>query len=291
MRLFEGSEGGRKSVVFQIIFIIVEIFFFAYSLSLILPFVWAFLTSLKNQTEYMLNSPFALPERWLFSNYIDAFRALNIRNTNMFGLILNSLWYSVGSSVLSIMICSMTAYIFSRYPFKGSSFIYGMILFIMLLPIIGTLPSQYKMFSKMGLTNSPLYLLSCTGGIGFNFIVFHSFYKNLSWSYAEAAKIDGAGHSAIFFKIMFPQSIGMVVALAVIQFVGTWNDYTTAMIFFPNMPTLATGLFEYEKAMIRGVNMPIYFAGLIISTIPVLVIFGFFQNTIMQSVSVGGLKG
>lgn len=291
MRLFEGTEGRKKSVVFQIIFLIVEIIFFLYSLSLVLPFCWAILTSLKTQTEYMLNSPFALPEKWLISNYALAFKSLNVKNTNMFGLILNSLWYSIGSCALHVMICSMTAYIFSRYPFKGSKAAYAMILFIMLLPIIGTLPSKYKLMSHLGLTNSPLYLVSCTGGLGFNFIVLHSFYKNLSWSYAEAAKIDGAGHATIFFKIMFPQSIGMIVALAVIEFVGTWNDYSTAMIFFPNMPTLANGLYEYEKAMIRGVNMPIYFAGLIISAIPVLVIFGFFQNTIMQSVSVGGLKG
>lgn len=281
----------KHSIGHNVVFGVFEIFFLLYSISMIFPLLWAFIVSLKSQQEYMLNSVFALPEDWLFSNYLDAFKSLNIKGTNMFGLILNSLWYSVGACVISIFVCAMTAYIFARYPFKGSGIAYNMILVIMLLPIVGTGAARYKLFSSLGLTNSPLYLLSCTGGIGFNFIVLHSFFKGISWHYAEAAFIDGASHSTVFFKIMLPQTSGIIIALMVISFIGLWNDYSTPMIYFPNMPTLATGLYEYEQAMIRGVNMPVYFAGLLISTLPVIIIFIFFQNTIMQSVSVGGLKG
>ncbi len=281
-------QGG---VVAKIIFGIFGTFFALYSLSMILPILWAILTALKSQSEYELNSPFALPEQWLFSNFAEAFRELNVHNTNMFGMIANSLWYSAGCSLLHVLFASMVAYIFARYPFKGSGIAYSVILIIMLLPIIGSLPSQYRMFKKLGLCDSPLFLLAQTSGIGFNFIVMHGFYKNLSWSYAEAAFIDGANHATVFFRVMLPQSLGMFVALVVIEFIGLWNDYSTPMIFFPNMPTLALGLYEYEQEMIRGINMPVYFSGLIISMLPVLIIFGFFQNTIMQSVSVGGLKG
>lgn len=275
----------------KIVFCVFWVIFALYSLSMILPLLWGFTVSLKSQSEYSLNYPYALPENWLFVNYITAFSELNVKGFNVFGLIGNSLWFAFGSAILHIFICSMSAYILSRYRFPGSGTIYSVILVIMLLPIIGSLPSKYRLMSNMGLTDSPLYLVSCTGGIGFEFIVMHGFYKNLSWEYAEAAFVDGASHWRIFFQIMLPMTKGIISALIIIEFVGCWNDYTTAMIFFPNMPTLATGLFEYERQMESSANIPVYFAGLMISLVPVLTIFIIFQNTIMQSVSVGGLKG
>ena len=275
----------------KVLYTIIISLFSIYSVTLIFPFVWAFLTSLKTQQEYIENSPFALPELWKFVNYAKAFDALEVHNTKLVGMFFNSLWYSVGMVVGNVFVCSLGAYVLSRYPFKGSNGIYHAILIMMLMPIIGNGPSAFRVYGQLGLLNNPLFVISNWGIMGTNFLFLYAFYSNVSWAYAEAAFIDGAGHFKVYFKIMFPQALSIISALAIMQFVGYWNDYATPLLYFPKLPTLATGIYEYEKSMIRGANMPVYFAGLLISVVPVLILFFSFQNTVMDKISLGGLKG
>lgn len=283
--------GKVTSVGHKIVYGLLLTIFSLYALSLILPFVWAVLVSLKTQQEYMYNSPFAFPETWKVANYVTAFQVLKVGNTGLLGMLVNSLWYAAGMTIGNVFVCSMTAYIFARYPFKGSRQIYNVLLFVMLVPIIGSGPSQYKLFGKLQLLNSPLFVISNAGGIGTNFLFLEAFYRNVSWEYAEAAFVDGASATQVYFKIMFPQAIGMIATLAIMQFIGYWNDYSTPLVMFKNLPNLALGLYLYEMKMIRGANMPVYFAGLVISIVPVLTIFAFCQNSIMEKVALGGLKG
>ena len=118
-----------------------------------------------------------------------------------------------------------------------------------------------------------------------------AFYKSIPWSYAEAAMIDGAGHFKTYFKIMFPMALPAISALIVLTFVGNWNDYSTPLMFLSDLPTLSTGLWLYERQIKYTANQPIYFAGVMISLLPILIIYAFASNTIMQNVYAGGLKG
>lgn len=278
-------------MVGKIVIILVVILFAIYSVSIVFPLFWAVLSSLKTHDEYMINSPFAFPEQWKFVNYVTAFKKLEVNDVSLFGMLVNSLWYAAGSCILNVFVCSMTAYIFARYPFKGAKTIYGILLIVMLMPIVGSGPATYRLYSKFGWINSPLFLISMAGGIGINFLFLEGFYRNVSWNYAEAAFIDGANHWQVYFRIMFPQALSMISILLIMQFIQYWNDYSTPMLYFRELPTLSLGLYIYEKQMIRGADMPVYFAGLIISVIPVMVIFGIFQNSLMERVDTGGLKG
>ena len=119
----------------------------------------------------------------------------------------------------------------------------------------------------------------------------YAFFINLSCSYAEAALIDGAGHFKIFKTIMMPLAAPPILSLAVISSISIWNDYMTPLVYMRDYPTLATGLYVYETSMTRATNYPVYFAGVLLSLIPILTVFIFFQNTIMENVTAGGLKG
>ena len=103
--------------------------------------------------------------------------------------------------------------------------------------------------------------------------------------------MDGASHWQVFVKIMFPQALAPMMTFAITDFIGGWNDYMMSLIWLPSFPTLATGLYKYEAAMIRSINYPVYFCGVIISAIPVLTVFICFRDTFMSSLSMGGLKG
>ena len=117
----------------------------------------------------------------------------------------------------------------------------------------------------------------------------YAFFKNLSWSYAEAAQIDGAGHFHIYFRIMLPIAMPALISVGVLLAIGFWNDYFTIYMYAPEKATIAYGIQRISAQ--AGVNMPQVFAAMMLSIVPVLIVFACFQKTIMQNTAIGGLKG
>ena len=278
--------GGQKAV-----YIFVFALFCLYALILLFPIACLIVNSFKGSLEYLNGNMFYLPEKWLFSNYIEVFDLLVVNDTSFFGMLLNSIWFSLGSTAVSVICSSMTAYCVAKYRFVLQKPLYFIAIFTMIIPIVGALPAQYKLMYDLHIANSPLFLISYTGGFGFNFIILYGFFKSISGTYAEAAKIDGAGNHVVFWRIMMPQAKAPIVSLAIIACIGVWNDYQTPILYLSNFPNLASGLYEYESNMMRLANYPVYFAGVLISTVPILFVFIAFQKTIMNNVVAGGLKG
>lgn len=283
--------GNHKSKHQTIIFSIVLVLFVTYAITLVYPFIWMLLSSLKTGEQFTDANPFSLPEEWRFGNYIEAMKSLQINDFNFFTMVFNSIWQTVCGTAINIIVTCMTAYVVAKYTFKGRSIVYGIAIVVMILPIVGSLPASYKLRIDLGIYDTPLQLITATGGFGFNFLVLYGFFSNISWSYAEAAFVDGAGDDRIFWRIMLPQAMPAVLTLTILSFIGGWNDYMGPILYYPSYPTLASGLYLYELIAKRTGNYPIYFAGAVISIIPIMIIFVAFQNTIMTSVSAGGLKG
>lgn len=270
---------------------IAVVLFAIYAISLIFPFVWLFLSSLKQNDEFFMNNPFSFPRSWLFSNYIEAFDGLNVNGNGMFAMFFNSLWFSIGAAILNVLFSAMTGYCAAKYRFLGRRLLYIVSLIIMVIPIVGSLPAQYRLFSVYGILNTPFILLSFIGGFGFGFVVFYGFFQGIPRDYSEAAFIDGAGHHRVFWTIILPQAMPMLFALGIIQMISFWNDYSYPLVFIEDYPTLSSGLYEYQIDMTYKSNYPLFFAGVLLSMVPVLVLFGVFQNTIMENTYAGGLKG
>ncbi len=280
----------RSSKDFLIAKIVVFILFALYAFTLIFAMLWAFSASLKSQNEFYENIN-GLPREWLFSNYVTAFSSVQANGNNMFVMFWNSVWYSCGGAALGVFTSSVTAYVVAKYKFPGRGFIYGLALVTMMIPIVGSFPSQYKVYTALGIIDSPLLLITKAAGFGFNFIVLFSFFKTLSWTYAEAGFIDGASHLKVFFRIMLPQALPVIGSLFMVAVVQLWNEYMEPNLFLQSYPTLSSGLYIFQLEMTRGINYPVLFAGLIVSVIPVIILFVCFQKTMMESMSVGGIKG
>ncbi len=283
-------KGMRSSKDFLVAKIVVFIIFAIYAFTLIFAMLWALSASLKGQSEFNQNLN-GLPKQWLFSNYGKAFTAVQANGNNMFVMFWNSVWYSCGGAFLGVFVSSVTAYVVAKYKFPGRGFIYGVALVTMMIPIVGSFPSQYKVYTILGIIDTPFLLVTKAAGFGFNFIVLYSFFRTLSWTYAEAGFIDGASHLKVFFRIMLPQALPVIGSLFMVAVVQLWNDYMEPTLFLQSYPTLSSGLYIFQLEMTRGINYPVLFAGLIISVIPVIVMFICFQNTMMESMSVGGIKG
>ncbi len=279
-----------KSVTFAIVFVIFAI----YAATVIYALFWLLSNSLKTVAEWDANK-FNLPKEFIkgnpIANYVTAWQELNIDGVGIPGMMMTSVWYSVGGSFIAAWFCCMTAYVISKYNFIGKKAIYAVAIFQMILPIVGNLPATYKMYNDLQITNSPLLLIVNAGGLGGNFLILYAAFQGVSNSYMDAARIDGAGQYSVFFRIMLPQVFPAMFAIMLIGFIGTWNDYMGPLLYLPDYPTLATGLMVFEKEMVYDVNMPVFFAGSMLLIIPTLVIFAAFSDKILTSVSMGGLKG
>lgn len=278
---------GADKVLFTIVFII----FVIQALSLFLPVFWMLISSLKGRWEYDHGNPFAFPEKWEFDNYVQAFSMLSAGDTSFWGMIWNSIWYTVIVTGLGAFVPSVTGYVMSKYRFPGRHLIFTVAITCMVIPIVGNTASFMKLVAALGINDTPLFaVITSLGGFGGSFLVYYGFFNSVSWSYAEAAEIDGAGDFLVFFKIMLPQAMPILLTYSITGAITNWNEYNTMILYLPSYPTLASGLFEYQSNAVRGADYPVYYAGLLISMIPTITLFALFSNRVMTSISLGGLK-
>lgn len=257
---------------------------------LLYPFAFAINSSLKadDPSFLMEMNKLSIPPR--FRNYIDAFTALKVGDTTYAQMFFNSIWYSVGRTVLNIFFSLCLAYAVACYNFKGKDFLYKLVLFVLVLPSFGTLAARYKLYDSLGMIDSPLILLAYCGAFDGIFLILYAFFKGISWDYAESAFIDGASHAQVFFKIMIPMVMPAAMTMAVTNFIIAWNDYSSVLLYMPSLPTLTSGLYSFDVLQRYAADRPIFYAGLIISIIPIFIIFLVMQNSIMSQVYVGGVK-
>ena len=280
----------KRSTAEKVLFAFVLVFFCIYALMLIYPVVWGFSSSFKTIDDYFDNR-FGLPGKWIFENYPNAVEMISNGGMTFGQMTWNSIWFALGSAWINMEFTSAYAYVLNKYKFKGRNFLYGLCLFIMSVPIGASFVSTYRLYYDLHLANSYLILFTSTSVYGMNLMLFHSYYSNISNSYMEAAKIDGANFYQIYFKIMRKQASPLALTLGLMLFINKWNDYMSPLLYMPEKPTLATGLFRYQTIVERNGNYPVLFAGLFMCLLPILVIFAIFSDKMMNNLNIGGLKG
>lgn len=263
--------------------------------------VWALLVSFAEPNWYLDNSNTFIVKKFTLENYKTAIKnfkvmvnAANggIRYAGFWEMTFNSVWFTLGCTVMKMISTICFAYACARFEFPGRKFLYAFVVVQMMLPIYGQTASNYSLMSKLGLVNTPLFLLGMGAGHGMYFLISYSFFRTLPAGYEEAAKMDGAGPFVIFWKVMLPLARPITAALGIMTAIGTWNDYATVLIYLPDMPNLSTGLYMIKDAAFAiGLQTPSYFAAIFISIIPVVVAFIAFNKQIMNNISIGGLKG
>lgn len=276
------------------IMLIVTVVFILYMLCLMIPYMYALFASVSNYKEYYF-SVFPFPKEGLkLGNYLDAWTSLKHEGTGVPQMILNSLWFAGVPAVLGVFLSSCGAYICSKYRFWGRNFIYWFCLITMMIPIIGNLSSQLKYVAALGGYNSFSYVFITANTVGATFIIMFSCFQNLDWAYAEAAFIDGASHFKVFYKIMLPQVISPMTALMLSDFILHWANVENSLLYYPDLPTLSTGLYYFRTFVITAAGMqryPAYFAAMLLCMIPTVILFSVFQEKLMDIQISGGIKG
>lgn len=297
----EDSVLTKRSKGEKILFGIVFVIFFLYAATLVLPFVFMFISSFKDSLEYIddmvAGTSMSLPDKWLYKNYVHAFTEMKISDSlgndiYLPQMFLNSIVYTALTIFASVTSSALTGYCLAKYRFKLRGLLYGAAIFSMTIPIIGTSGASLKLAHTLGTYNTIWYtLFPSFAGFGFNFLILYGYFSNLPWNYAEAVFVDGGGHGTVFFKIMLPQAWPALLTLSIMSFISSWNNYLTPLMYMPDYPTLASGIYRIELTFTRGGDYPAYFAGLLVATVPVIVIYACFSDIIMKNFTVGGLKG
>lgn len=288
-KLKKTDRGAKRNPAHKKVLIVFLIIFIVYSSILAFPFLWMIFNSFKDKTEFF-HSQWTLPTQFRIENYIEIFRVFDLGE-----MILNSVILCVACPTVSIISTSFAAYALAKFRFRLNRFFFGMSLVPMVVQIAGGMSALYLLMLNIGLFDTHLgIILMSAGGMGMNFLLVYGVFKNVSDTYMEAATIDGAGYWRTFLTIMLPQASGILGTLWVLGFIGQWNDYGTVAIFLPSHQTISTGIKYIGDNITAGeyvLDYPKYFAAIIITALPVVLLFLFFQDSIMRISLGGGLKG
>lgn len=284
--------------IFEIISFII---LFAYAVSLVLPLAWSFMTSFKGDIEYMINRV-GWPKEFKF-RYGEVFELFHapITRDNVtdyegagIGLMLvNSLWYAVGTAFVSTTVSFLVGYVVARFKFKFCNVIYTVVILQMIIPTVGTLPSEIAIAQGLRLYNTVYGMLFMKSYVtGLYFLSFYASLRVIPKDYVEAAYLDGAGNFKVMLQIILPMASGVFSTVLLLNFISFWNDYQTPMIYMPGYPTLAYGLYYFCNVPSEGgkSSIPMQLAGCTVFAVPLLAIFLGFHKKLLGNVSLGGLK-
>lgn len=274
---------------------VMMILFFIYSFALIVPIFWVCMNTLKERMDF-LNNPWAFPSQpWKYiSNYTIIFTN---ENFNVGIMLFYTVIYSVSVPTVGMFAHLIVAYAYAKYEFPWKKFLYWCMVIPMFVVLLGSGAARYKLLNDIFAYDRMWWYILVTNmsGGGFYFLLFVGVFQNISDSYREAAMLDGAGRFRIFIQIYLPQTMSLLSALWIMQFIGVWNEFDSIMLYLPSYRTLATGIYllssEIEKGGEFQKDYPKLFATMICSIIPVLALYIVFQDTIMKMTFGGGVKG
>ena len=280
----EKMQSEHKAVL-----IVLCVLFSLYALTLIYPIGWMLYNSLKTKQEFMAN-PWPPAKDIMFVNYVEIFKLFNLGE-----MIFNSLTLSLGIPTVAVFVTSCVAYAVAKYRFPGKRVLYFVAVAVMFIPTTGSLPVTFKLVNDLGLYDNWLgMVIRGAGSFGFNFLIMHGIFSGISRTYAEAAKIDGAGNWRIFLQIMLPQAKSTLFAIWILGFIGQWNDYASAKLFYPTHETLAVGLKRVSDMIATSKDYmqdyPKLFAAVVIAITPIIIIFIACQKYIIRLNMGGGIK-
>ena len=261
------------------------------ALAMLYPVIWLVASSFKAPDEVWTKVNWLIPEHLLWSNYADGWRGFGgITFTTFYK---NSFIIAGVGTVLTVVSSAIVAYGFSRIKFTGSKFWFGVMMLTLMLPAQVLLIPQYIIFSRLDMINSftPLLLPRIGGEVFFIFMIMQ-FIRGIPIDLDEAAMIDGAGRSDVFFRIILPNIVPALVTSAIFSVYWTWEDFLGPLVYLtnPNNYTVSVALRAFSDP--GGItNWGSVFAMLTLSLVPVFLIFVFFQRYLVEGIATTGLKG
>ncbi|MFD6891061.1 carbohydrate ABC transporter permease [Streptomyces sp. NPDC059957] len=284
-----GSKSGSDGMVLNVFS---HGFLAVWGIMIVLPLIWLVLGSFKTDVQ-IGSSALSWPAHWEF----DAFgRAWDKGIGDYFA---NTLIVMVFSVPLTMLLGSMAAYVLARYPFAGNRPIYYFFVSGAMFPVFLALVPLFFMVKRLDMLNSyqGLILVYVAYSMPFTVFFMHSFFRTLPTAVHEAAVIDGASHTRIFFQVMLPMAKPGLISVGIFNILGQWNQYILPSVLMqpqtgsdPERYMLTQGLIQLQYQMGYETDLPVLFAGVTIAMIPMLVVYLSFQRQIQAGLTSATLK-
>lgn len=273
----------NKSLTKILVYVIIVVL----SLIFLVPFFWMIFTSLKSFQEIYQNPPTIFPHKLYFDNY-----ALAVTKMPFLRYFLNTLVIAVLCVVGTVLSSSMVAYSMSKVKWKGSKYLFPIIVGTMMIPTQVTMIPLYILFTKMKLVGTmvPLILPTFFGGAYYIFLL-RQFFRTIPDSLIESATIDGARDVTIFAKIILPLCKPAITSVAIFTFLANWSDFLGPLLYLNKQEqyTLSLGLQAFMQT--HFVEWGPLMAASAIFTVPIIILFFFAQSYFIEGITVTGIKG
>ena len=275
------------------------------SFAFLYPFIYILLKSIQTPSDVLNPTVGLLPTKLYFNNYAKAFRTLGFWKA-----LGQSTFYAIIPAALQVVATGLTGYGLAKYKFFGKKLMFAIIIASFIIPPQILMIPTYIMYSKLGILGSvftfaiPAFFAQGIKNSIF-ILLFYQSFSMLPKELDEAAKIDGAGHFKIFFKVAIPLSIPIIIVVFIFSFVWYWNETYLTSLYIPNASTLPMQLSRFAasfrtiyqaagqsaSAYSDQLNEAIYMAGILITIIPLLIVYFILQRWFVKGIDQTGMGG
>ncbi len=263
------------------------IILFMLSIIIIAPMVWTFSTSLRQGAESFTVPPKWLPTDMALENYADVFDKVPFARQ-----ILNSTLITWGTVVGQLISASLAGYAFARLEFKGRETLFWIVLATMMIPIQAVVIPVFIFLRNMGLVDTLWSLILPAVPTAFGTFLLRQYFLTIPIELEESALIDGANQWQLFYRIYLPLVKPGLAVLAILSFNFHWNEFFRPLIFLidnENFP-ITLGIFQLQGYMMTG-SIAVVLAGVVMSLVPVIIIFLLGQRYLIEGIMRGAIKG
>lgn len=259
----------------------------AFSLTCVYPLIWLFINSVKNNTE-LFDNPWLPGETMQFANYAKAWVGGKIGTG-----FLNSVFVSAVSVIVTIIVGSMSAFAIKRLKWKLSGLVLGLFLLGVMIPIHSTLIPLFILFKNVGFADKYIALILpyVAFALPTSVFILTGFMGSFPKDIEEAAVMDGCSMAGVFWRMIMPLSKSAIATITIFNFVSMWNELMFAMIFIsdPLKMTLPVSLTRFKGQY--STDWTVQLAATMIMVLPSIVIYMFLNDKIIESMTVGAVKG
>jgi multiple sugar transport system permease protein len=262
-----------------------------YAILMFVPFAWSVSTSFKTQAQAQGGELTFIPDPVSLEGWQNAFTDLDPPLPRLF---FNSALIALAVTISNVVLGAMAGYAFARLRFKGREVLFLLVLATLMIPDQLRLVPVYQILRFLGLLQDQLQYVGVwlvLAIAGMSIFLLRQYFLSIPRELEEAAKIDGAGFYTTFARIMLPLATPALAAVAILQFQGTWNGFFWPLIVLQDRPnwTLPLGITQFQE--LYNTQWPELMAVVVMSTIPILVLYVFFQRYFVEGVAASGIKG
>ena len=255
-------------------------------LAWIFPLVWMVITSLKLESEVVSREFTFLPSSPTLADYIKAFTS-----TCILKWLLNSLYISTFTMVLTIAVDAPIAYALAKIHFKGREVLFWLVMAGMMVPFQVLIVPLYQQFNSYGMINSLAAAALPRVALPIGIFILKQFFEGIPDALEEAAFIDGANRFTIFARIILPLGKAAITTVVILSFINAWNDFLWPLIIINDSVkyTITVGIANFQGT--HGTQYSLIMAGAVVASLPQLIFFLIFRRKIIDGIAMTGIKG